>query len=133
MELWILKTQIMVIFRKLVCPDGYELVSRHRHDFVQHDDANGKWYMLDGGHNNEYFRSSANGDEKFIEITTEHPFNVKREHWEVPSRENYKLKDAPNKILEQYISLCMLSNCVDYRFQLALEEKLYRNEKEIYI
>jgi hypothetical protein len=30
-------------------PDGTEIVSTHRHDFVCHTDANGKRYCVDGG------------------------------------------------------------------------------------
>ena len=30
-------------------PDGTEIVSTHRHDFVSHEDANGNTYSVDGG------------------------------------------------------------------------------------
>ena len=42
-------------------PDGTVLVSRSRHDYKTHTDANGKTYMVDGGL--EYVRRSAHGDE----------------------------------------------------------------------
>lgn len=61
----------------LVTPDGTELRSYNRHDYKTHVDANGKEYMIDGGLS--YIRCSANGDEKFITITTDDPFDVQRE------------------------------------------------------
>lgn len=39
-------------------PDGTEIYSRHRHDYVTHEDANGETYMVDGG--TEYLRRSKN-------------------------------------------------------------------------
>lgn len=61
----------------LVTPDGTELRSYNQHDYKTHVDANGKEYMIDGGL--AYIRCSANGDEKFITITTDDPFDVQRE------------------------------------------------------
>ena len=39
-------------------PDGTLLWSRHRHDYVGHNDANGEYYFVDGGH--DYIRMSKN-------------------------------------------------------------------------
>ena len=38
-----------IIYNAIRSPDGTVLVSRHRHDYVTHTDANGKDYMVDGG------------------------------------------------------------------------------------
>ena len=38
-----------LLVRVMECPDGYELISQHHHDFVQHTDSEGRWFMLDGG------------------------------------------------------------------------------------
>ena len=58
-------------------PDGTVLTSRHRHDYVTHTDKNGKEYMIDGGL--DYVRSSANGDEEYLTVTTDADHSVCRE------------------------------------------------------
>ena len=58
-------------------PDGTVLTSRHRHDYVTHTDKNGKEYMIDGGL--DYVRSSANGDEEYLTVTTDAGHSVCRE------------------------------------------------------
>ena len=63
-----------VVYSALRTPDGTLLESKHRHDFVSHEDANGKTYMLDGGL--DYIRSSCNGDEVFIEVTLDYPHEI---------------------------------------------------------
>jgi len=68
----------MIIHSQLTTPDGTVLVSKHRHDYVSHTDANGKYYFLDGG--NEYIRSSINGDEDFFTVTTDTEHEVLRNY-----------------------------------------------------
>jgi len=68
----------MIIFSSLTTPDGTELVSRSRHNFVSHTDANGKYYFIDGG--SSYTRSSANGDEHFTTLYISSPLATLREH-----------------------------------------------------
>lgn len=38
-----------IIRNSMRTPDGTEIVSTHRHDFVSHEDANGNTYSVDGG------------------------------------------------------------------------------------
>lgn len=45
-----------IIKNSIITPDGTELVSTHRHDYVSHIDKNGNTYAVDGG--NEYLRRS---------------------------------------------------------------------------
>jgi len=127
----------MVLFRKLITPDGTELVSRSVHDFVTHDDKNGKWYMLDGGVSSGYYRSSANGDEKIVEITTKDPFETIREYferWNYYGKEYVKLKNIScnwlQNIIDYFIEKGLQNNPI---FLIFVEEKLYRAENEIYI
>jgi hypothetical protein len=58
-------------------PDGTILVSRHRHDYKTHLDANGKEYMVDGGL--DYCRRSANGGEVDLTMTDEQPHSIQRD------------------------------------------------------
>jgi len=52
----------MTLRNSFICPDGFELVSEHVHDYRQHKDkSNGKIYVIDGGP--EYMRRSCHGDE----------------------------------------------------------------------
>ena len=38
-----------LIRNSTLTPDGTHLISRHRHDYVEHTDTNGKTYAIDGG------------------------------------------------------------------------------------
>ena len=55
-----------IVRNSIQTPDGTVLVSRHRHDYVQHEDANGEVYMIDGGI--EYLRRSVN-HEKAVDLS----------------------------------------------------------------
>ena len=68
----------MIVYSGLRTPDGTLLESKHRHDYVTHDDANGKSYMLDGGI--DYVRRSINGDEEVITVTIEDSHDKVRNH-----------------------------------------------------
>jgi len=67
----------LLIRNAMQTPDGTIIRSWHRHDYVTHLDANGKHYMLDGGI--DYIRSSANGDEVFLDLYDDEPHPVQRE------------------------------------------------------
>ncbi len=71
---------IEIIFRNSIkTPDGTEIESTHRHDFVCHEDKNGRRYCVDGGH--EYLRRVGFSDytDTSIVSTEDHKFN--REHF----------------------------------------------------
>ena len=126
----------MVIYRKLITPDGTELVSNHRHDYVTHIDRNGKRYMLDGGHMGGYYRMSANGDEKIVEIKTEDGFEMVRDYfgrWNNQMNKFIKLKYISDEWLQNIIDYFIFHNLTGRVFRLFVEEKLYRAEKEIYL
>jgi hypothetical protein len=57
-------------------PDGTVLESRSRHDYKSYKDANGKTYMVDGGH--DYCRRSAHGDEIDLCIYDDGDHNTRR-------------------------------------------------------
>ena len=127
----------MVIYRELITPDGTKLVSHHRHDFVTHTDKNGKWYMIDGGIGNEYWRSSAHGDEFINEVKLSDSFDKVRcnfERYNMYSRSYVKLKDISDKWLQNIIDWFIEHNYANsWVFRLFIEEKLFRAENEIYI
>jgi hypothetical protein len=58
-------------------PDGTVLESRSRHDYKSYKDANGKTYMVDGGH--DYCRRSAHGDEIDLCIYDDGDHSVRRD------------------------------------------------------
>ena len=61
-------------------PDGTVLYSRHRHDYKTHTDANGEWYMIDGGV--DYVKSSVNVIRaEYISLTTESDHIEIRQHF----------------------------------------------------
>ena len=68
----------------LETPDGTILQSRHRHDYQEYTDANGKNYMIDGGLS--YVRCSAHGDEIHHHVWDDDPFDKVREAMEWGSR-----------------------------------------------
>ena len=43
-----------IIKNSMITPDGTEIISKYKHDFLCHTDANGKTYCVDGGH--DYLR-----------------------------------------------------------------------------
>jgi len=122
----------MVIANKLITPDGTVLVSRNRHDFVTYKDKNGKTYMIDGGR--DYCRASNNGDEMFIQITTNSPWEVIRDEytrWNIHSKSYVKLKDISDNWLQNIIDFFIQYRKTGEHFRIYLEEKIYRAENEI--
>jgi len=69
-----------VLVSGLKTPDGTVLYSRHRHDYKTHTDANGEWYMIDGGV--DYVKSSVNEIRaEYISLTTESDHIELRQHF----------------------------------------------------
>jgi hypothetical protein len=62
-------------------PDGTEIVSRHRHDYVEHRDANGETYAVDGGR--DYLRR---------------PYGFTFPHTATETSQSFKATDPFNKI-----------------------------------
>lgn len=68
--------EIFMIANRIQTPDGTILWSRHRHDYVAYNDANGEQYMLDGGPDILCWRSSVNEDApaKSLQVFSDAPF-----------------------------------------------------------
>jgi len=89
----------------MLCPDGTIIQTRHRHDFVGHEDKNGNFYAIDGGL--EYCRITAmRPDFKIIEVDDS-------EHWEIVRQFGYRIhKDG---------SICHVAKMSDEYLQKAIE------------
>lgn len=121
-----------IIANMMRTPDGTILRSFHRHDYVTYVDKNGKEYMLDGG--NDYVRSSANGDEEYITITSADPFIVQRQHfcWGTRGKDGKQpIKWVPLKFLEtdhiEAILETQTQICDEYRSLFKQELELRKN------
>lgn len=70
-----------MIANRIQTPDGTILWSRHRHDYVAYDDANGEYYFLDGGPDILCWRSSVNEDApaKSLQVFSDAPFEEIRQ------------------------------------------------------
>lgn len=75
-----LHTVYELLVNQWMTPDGTILRSRHRHDYVEHTDANGKTYFVDGG--TDYIRTSGYGDLKWCGLHENDNFEVIREVWD---------------------------------------------------
>ena len=60
----------LLVVNKWKCKDGTILNSRSRHDFVDHYDSNGEYYVVDGGL--DYIRHSGNMECMCIYSTDSH-------------------------------------------------------------
>lgn len=71
------------VLNRIKTPDGTIISSYYTHDYVTHEDKNGKVYMVDGGL--EYLRRNVHDDAPYEElsVTTDAPFEQIREslHW----------------------------------------------------
>jgi hypothetical protein len=67
-----------IVYSQMTTPDGTILVSRRVHDFVSHQDKNGKEYFLDGGL--DYVRGSDHGDENYFAVTLDNPHEIVRQY-----------------------------------------------------
>lgn len=121
----------------MICPDGVTLNSKHRHDYVTHV-YNNKYYALDGGVGNGYYRSAGTEHGGIIkEYTINDSIEELREvfHWGVnltkdkellPETKWTLLKDLEDEHLDALFDYSKL----DWQKILWLKEKLFRVEQE---
>lgn len=128
-----------LLVNKIICPDGTELESRHKHDFVLHVQEDGREYFIDGGL--EYQRIGC-ADREYIDCTcyVGDDHGKIREHftWEsfLDADGNNldrsifrKLKDITDDHLEALIRFTE-EDYPDYIHNLFIEERKYRDEVE---
>jgi hypothetical protein len=117
-----------ILKNSLRTPDGTEIVSNHRHDYVTHVDKNGKTYMVDGGR--DYLRRSAHGDEVDTSEfwTPDTPHSKLREllHWGTRGRDGKQplvfraLKDLDDDHIEVIIDTQSVSHLYSGAFHMEL-------------
>ena len=111
-------------------PDGTVLVSRHRHDYREHVDANGKTYMIDGGL--DYCRCSNHGDEVWVGCTLEDGHSAVREALEWGTRGPkgdqpltfVKLCDMTDEHIQAVLDTQFRGVNLFEQFALAMEKEL---------
>ena len=127
-----------IIYNALRTPDGTILESLHRHDFRTYVDKNGKTYMIDGGC--DYVRCSANGDEEFITVYDDEPFERVRQYayrlgYGKPGSSDYGRfrKTTLAQMSDEHLqaSLDYVTNKGGDHWCLLLREKMFRAEWEI--
>lgn len=70
-----------LLYNAIRTPDGTVLVSRNRHDYKEHTDANGKYYAVDGGHAYQRILGDVLDIEDLSVYSTD-PIERIREHYE---------------------------------------------------
>jgi len=122
-----------ILRNRMRTPDGTMLHSVHRHDYREHQDANGKVYMLDGGL--DYVRCSAHGDEELITVTTDDSHSVIREAvtWGTYGKngdEPFKRVKLAN-MTDDHIAACIetqMATMLPALYEVMQNELEYRNE-----
>lgn len=105
-----------ILVNSIMTPDGTILRSRHRHDFIGHEDKNGEFYMVDGG--TDYLKRSTNVI-PYIELSVydTDDFDLIRnslDRYDTRSDKFIKVSDMTNE---------WLVNLIDYlRYQIGQED-----------
>lgn len=71
----------MILHNSIMCPDGTILVSKHRHDFQQHKQEDGREYFVDGGFD---YQRIGYSDHNYVNLSvySDEPHEKIREHFE---------------------------------------------------
>jgi len=112
-----------IILNQIQTPDGTILTSRYRHDYVEYQDKNGEYYMVDGG--TDYLRRSSGHKQPFTELSIyeDAPFEVIRQHLCRGGRGKDGMQPLTWVPLYQ-MSNEWLINCLDYNHKLGLRKSL---------
>lgn len=129
-----METQRTLLKNSIITPDGTELVSRYRHDFVEYTDKNGQYYAIDGG--NAYQRLLFDKEDfKINTVYFEDDIETKRESFEWGSygvngdepKSYIKLKDMTTDHIEAIIrtQTQLSKTTIDlFKEELEFREKL---------
>ena len=108
----------MILYNAIRTPDGTLLVSYHRHDYVAHKDANGKYYAVDGGL--EYLRRIGTIDYEELSLTDKDDFSKVREVVTWGTRG----KDGKQPLEYKRLFSVLSSSSPSDRLQLAMSVKM---------
>lgn len=124
-----------ILVNKIKCPDGTILVSKHRRDFQEHLQEDGREYFVDGGLDYQRIGFS---DEEFENLTcyVGDPHEKIRQHFEwtrcmdsegnlLPKREQVLLKDITDDHLKALVDWTA-EDYPDYIHQLFVDEVEWR-------
>ena len=129
-----------LVANRIQTPDGTILWSRFGHDYVEYQDENGEYYMLDGGPDTLSWRSSVNNvPAKSMQVYSDAPFEEIRK---VMLRGTFTIER--DRI---WVPLCRMNNLhligvLDYnenmgihsRYDQFIEKEIeYRKEHNIHI
>ena len=127
-----------LLVNKIICPDGTVLESRHRHDYQEHEQEDGRVYLIDGGLDYQRIGFS---DTKFTNCTyyVGDDHSKIREHFEwtrhmdadgnpLPVYEVVLLKDITDSHLDALIEWTK-EDYPQYVNDLFVAEKEWRNNQ----
>ena len=121
----------MILYNAIRTPDGTLLVSHHRHDYVAHKDANGKYYAVDGGL--EYLRRIGTMDYEELSLTDKDPFSKVRcaVTWGTRGKDgNQPLEYKKVKDLDTaHIRAILETQRISHQMKYVLETELLRLER----
>ena len=129
-----------LVYNTLQTPDGTIIESKRKHDFVSYiDSITDKMYFIDGGL--DYVRSSNNGDEIYLTIYSDQPYETVREFafragFGKDGKEEYKItrfKDMTDNHLNGAIEYVSKITKDSVHYQLLLKEQQYRIDNNIKI
>lgn len=134
--------QRQLLVNKIQCPDGTILESKHRHDYQEHTQEDGRNYLIDGGLNYQRIGFS---DEEYTDLSVyaDDDHSVIREDFEWTRRmgknknllgepQVMKLKDLSNNHVE---SLCYFTvrGYPDFINKVFVDEHNYRIDNNIVV
>ena len=117
----------MILYNAIRTPDGTIIQSKYVHDYVAHEDANGKYYAVNGGL--EYLLRIGTMDYEELSLTDKDDFNKVREvvTWGTRGKdgkqplEYKKIKDLETEHIYAILATQFLSEEMQYILHTELE------------
>jgi len=117
----------------MICPDGYILQSKNRHDYQEYTDEQGNYFMLDGGLDYQRYSNESNKG-ALKQVYNTDPIDIIREHmyWGRNYDENKQLLPKTEWVLLKDITDDHLDALLVYLkgkkfLDVFKKEKQYRN------